>query len=45
MQASKAIELERRADDAAVAHAAQTVADAITVFLREHPTQWFHFVD
>ncbi len=45
VQASKAIELERRADDAAVAHAAQTVADAITVFLREHPTQWFHFVD
>lgn len=35
--------LDRQADEAALEATAQHVADAMTNFLREHPTQWFQF--
>jgi KDO2-lipid IV(A) lauroyltransferase len=43
VEASKPIWLERRPTIAALDAAAQTVADAMTLFLRKHPTQWFDF--
>ncbi|CAN5179957.1 hypothetical protein BH09MYX1_BH09MYX1_51940 [soil metagenome] len=33
----------RRATAADLAHTAQIVSDEVTAFLREHPTQWFHW--
>lgn len=33
----------RRADEATLLAAAQQVADAMTAFVRDYPTQWFHF--
>lgn len=38
-----AISIERRAPHAALEEAAQQVATTMGEFLREHPTQWFHF--
>jgi KDO2-lipid IV(A) lauroyltransferase len=37
------VTLPRRASDAEIDRAAQSVADAMTSFLRAHETQWFHF--
>ncbi|HWL87296.1 MAG TPA: lysophospholipid acyltransferase family protein [Polyangiaceae bacterium] len=45
LEASPPIFLPRRASGEEVAEAAQKVADAVTAFLRVHPTQWFHFED
>ncbi len=33
----------RKADTASLTVAAQAVADAMTAFVRDYPTQWFHF--
>jgi len=38
-----AIHVRRRATQEEIDAAAQSVADAMTSFLRRHPTQWFHF--
>jgi KDO2-lipid IV(A) lauroyltransferase len=35
----------RRATEADLDAAAQAVADAMTSFIRAHPTQWLHFGD
>ena len=43
LEALPPIFLPRRASREEVAEAAQKVADAVTAFLRVHPTQWFHF--
>ncbi|WP_394827503.1 lysophospholipid acyltransferase family protein [Pendulispora albinea] len=45
LEASPPIFLPRRASRDEVHDAAQKVADAVTAFLRVHPTQWFHFGD
>lgn len=37
------VRIARRANDAEVDAAAQRLADAVTSFLRAHPTQWFRF--
>jgi phosphatidylinositol dimannoside acyltransferase len=37
------IDLPRRATEGELDHAAQSVADAMTRFLRAHPTQWLRF--
>jgi KDO2-lipid IV(A) lauroyltransferase len=37
------LRVARRADDAALNAIAQQMADAMTGFLRSHPTHWFHF--
>jgi lauroyl/myristoyl acyltransferase len=39
------VRLARRASDADVDAAAQTLADAMESFVRAHPTNWFHFRD
>jgi len=43
VQAHAPIVIERRAQDADLERAGQKIADAISDFLREHPTQWFRF--
>jgi lauroyl/myristoyl acyltransferase len=43
VEAYPPIQLPKRASPAELAEAAQKVADAVTAFLRVHPTQWFHF--
>jgi len=43
LEALPPIFLPRRATPAELSDAAQKVADAVTAFLRVHPTQWFHF--
>jgi KDO2-lipid IV(A) lauroyltransferase len=43
VHASEAFFIERRAGEAELDAAAQHVADVMTRFLREHPTQWFSF--
>jgi len=43
IEAHPMIEVPRRATEEQLDVAAQKVADAITSFLRAHPTQWFHF--
>ena len=43
VEAYPAIELSKRASQEEISAAAQKVADAVTAFLRVHPTQWFHF--
>lgn len=43
IQAHPPVVLSRKADDVELGHAAQRIAYAIGEFLREHPTQWFHF--
>ncbi len=43
LEALPPIYVARRASPEEIAHAAQTVADAVTAFLRVNPTQWFHF--
>jgi len=45
LEASPPIFLTRRASREEINEAAQKVADAVTAFLRVHPTQWFHFGD
>jgi len=37
------IHVPRRATEADLDAAAQAIADALSRFLRAHPTQWFHF--
>lgn len=44
VEAHPAIRVERRASDEQMAAAGQKLADAMSGFLKEHPTQWFHFV-
>lgn len=39
-----ALTIDRRASDADLDAAAQELASDMTEFLREHPTDWFHFV-
>ncbi len=43
LRAHAPIMLPRRATAAEVRRAAQTIADAMGSFLRDHPTQWFEF--
>jgi len=43
MVASAPIRLGRRATENELDAAAQALADAMQAFLRNHPTQWFHF--
>lgn len=43
IEAGPAVVLSRRADDTEIARGAQRMADAMSDFLRDHPTQWFHF--
>lgn len=43
VEAHPPITLAKNASREDVAAAAQKVADAVTAFLRVHPTQWFHF--
>ncbi|MDB4944932.1 MAG: Lipid biosynthesis lauroyl acyltransferase [Labilithrix sp.] len=38
-----AIHVSRRADEEELDRAAQLLADRLAGFLRQHPTQWFHF--
>jgi KDO2-lipid IV(A) lauroyltransferase len=39
------VRLARGASDDELDAAAQTLADELTTFVRDHPTQWFHFED
>jgi KDO2-lipid IV(A) lauroyltransferase len=39
------IAVPRRLDDGAMDAIAQALADAMAAFIRENPTQWFHFED
>lgn len=43
VQAFEPVRVPRRASDASLDGAANAVADAMTRFLRAHPTQWFQF--
>ena len=43
IEAGPPVVLSRKADDAEVARAAQSMANVMGEFLRDHPTQWFHF--
>jgi phosphatidylinositol dimannoside acyltransferase len=43
VEASRPIYVRRRATPEELDEAAQAVADAMTTFLRKHPTQWFDF--
>jgi len=43
VQVSPAIELPRWADRDALRGAAERVRDALAAFVRDNPTQWFHF--
>lgn len=43
IEAGPPVILSRKADDAEVARAAQSMANVMGEFLRDHPTQWFHF--
>lgn len=43
IEAGPPVILSRKADEAEVARAAQSMADVMGDFLRDHPTQWFHF--
>lgn len=43
IEAHEPVVLSRRADEAELERAAQKLANSIGGFLREHPTQWFHF--
>jgi phosphatidylinositol dimannoside acyltransferase len=43
VQAHAPIVIGRRAQDADLERAGQKIADAISEFLKEHPTQWFRF--
>jgi KDO2-lipid IV(A) lauroyltransferase len=45
VRAYDAIRVPRRATEADLDAAAQAVADAMTSFIRAHPTQWLHFGD
>jgi lauroyl/myristoyl acyltransferase len=42
-EASGPIMVDRRADEGRIDVVAQELADAMTRFVRRHPTQWFHF--
>ena len=37
------VRIDREAPPEATAAAAQSIADGVTAFLREHPSQWFNF--
>jgi hypothetical protein len=37
------VEVPRRASNDELDLAGQALADAMTTFVRTHPTQWFHF--
>jgi KDO2-lipid IV(A) lauroyltransferase len=43
IEAAPPVVLSRKADDADIARGAQAVAHSMSEFLRDHPTQWFHF--
>ena len=43
VRAYEPITIARRASEAELDAAAQQMADVMTSFLRDHPTQWFHF--
>jgi lauroyl/myristoyl acyltransferase len=45
VRAYDAIVVRRRATEAEIDAAAQALADAMTAFIRAHPTQWLHFGD
>ena len=43
IRVSPALELARSTDSQGLQAAAESVRDAMAAFLREYPTQWFHF--
>jgi KDO2-lipid IV(A) lauroyltransferase len=45
VEAHAPVVVSRRADAGELERAAQKIADVVSEFLEEHPTQWFHFVE